>query len=375
MMKIELVQSLAFSAPMIISLICCVLLLLYLHNNALSAQRKLIILMILTSAVAFFCWVGVVLYIINYKAFVWFNTFFFFCLLLDQVLLYHFMFIITGTGYKRNFYAIHYIIPVVLAVVMGVWSLMTPYEVQYYIVESRGENAPGYLWYSRFFSSTVPMLIVYNVVYPLAGFYRVRAYRREVVNYSADEYPASLGWFYRLIFLLLLTLPLASATLIVHKSVLLSSVFSIAGILLPIIQYLVICYNLISGNFVIIEPHTPTEGISAAKYSLLDRKRFERYMREEKPYLNPKLKITEVAFGLCTNRSYVSTFINKEYGMNFSRYINLCRLRELDKLRISPENACYTNMELVLMAGFSCYRSYIRVREYEEKLRLPMVLE
>jgi AraC-like DNA-binding protein len=318
---------------------------------------------------AFFCWFGIILYVMDYDAFVRFNTFFFLALMLDQVLLYHFMFIITGTGNKRRFNTIHYIVPVILAVIMGVWSLLTPYEVQYYIVESRGENAPGYLWYSRFFSSTVPIFIIYNIIYPIAGFYRIRVYRREVVNYSADEYRTSVGWLYMLVFLILLTLPLASGVLFVHKSIFFNSTLTIIGALLPIFQYVIICYNLISGNYVIIDidPAPPIGEIVESETSLLNRKRFEQYIYNKKPYKNSKLRIIDVAADLCTNRSYVSAFINKEYGMNFSRYINLRRLEELDNLRLLPENSKSSGLELVLMAGFSGYRSYLRVKKDENQ--------
>ncbi|MEI3096093.1 MAG: hypothetical protein V8T33_07025 [Parabacteroides distasonis] len=48
------------------------------------------------------------------------------------------------------------------------------------------------------------------------------------------------------------------------------------------------------------------------------------------------MRITDLAAGLSTNRSYLSAFINKEYGMNFCRLINRCRLMALDRLRVSP---------------------------------------
>lgn len=201
----------------------------------------------------------------------------------------------------------------------------------------------------------------------------MRAYRREVVNYSADDYPASVGWLYRLIFLIWLSLPLASGVLFVHKSVLFSSSLAVVGAFLPIFQYLIICYNLLSGNYVIIEP--AVKETAAEKTAAFDSCRFERYMCESKPYLNPKLRITDVAAGLGTNRSYISSLVNGQYGMNFSRYVNRLRLEELDRLRTAPQSAGYTNMELVLMAGFSSYRSYLRVKAEDDKAKTIKVFE
>ncbi|MFR1292096.1 MAG: hypothetical protein ACLSB7_07775 [Parabacteroides distasonis] len=47
----------------------------------------------------------------------------------------------------------------------------------------------------------------------------------------------------------------------------------------------------------------------------------------------------------------------------------------LDRLRVSPANAGKTNMELVLMAGFSGYRNYLRVKKEEDRLALLKVFE
>mgnify|MGYP006886386467 CR=1 FL=1 len=45
------------------------------------------------------------------------------------------------------------------------------------------------------------------------------------------------------------------------------------------------------------------------------------------------------------------------------------------RLRVSPANAGKTNMELVLMAGFSGYRNYLRVKKEEDRLALLKVFE
>lgn len=374
----DLIQSMGFSMPMFASLICCVLLGTYYRNSDEYLQRKLIIIIFFTYIAACMCWFGIILYVVSYDAFVWFNTFFFLASMLYQVLLYHFMFIIAGTGNRRKFNAAHYVVPTVLAMVMGIWSLLTPYDIQYYIVESRGENAPGYLWYSRFFSSTIPIFIVYNILYSLLGLRQIRAYRREVVSYSADEQRASANWLYQLICLIWLTLPLSGITLFMHKSNFFNSILTVPGAFLPVFQYLLICYNLMAGNYIIISPPAEEEEQRSDRKegaTPLKRISFERYIRTKQPYLNPGLKITDICSDLGKNRTYLSGFINKTYGMNFSRYINRYRLKELDRLRSLPEYKQHSNMDLVLMAGFSCYRSYLRAKHDDDKSRILKVFE
>lgn len=363
----DIIQVVGFSLPMFAALVCALFMAIHLKNATEKAQKKLVKIMIMTYISAVSCWFGVIVYVVDYDCFVGYNTLFFFSLMFDQVLLYHFLFIITGTGRQERFNSLHYLIPVILTLIMGIWSLAVPYEVQYYIVETRGEPAPGYLWYSRFFSATVPIFILYNILYPLLGLFRVRAYQKEVVNYSADEQRASAGWLYKLIFLVWLTLPVASGVLFVHKRVFFGSALTAMGALLPIFQYLIICYNLMSGNYVIIQPAAMEDGVKDnAKTTKIDKKKFEAYVKDRKPYLNPKLKITDMCTDLGTNRSYLSSFINNEYGMNFSSYINRQRLDELDKIRLAPLRKGMDGIDLVLCAGFSSYRSYIRVKKRED---------
>ncbi|MDR3268137.1 MAG: hypothetical protein LBT83_03620 [Tannerella sp.] len=50
-------------------------------------------------------------------------------------------------------------------------------------------------------------------------------------------------------------------------------------------------------------------------------------------------------------------------------------MKELDRLRLSPDHRENTNLELVLMAGFSSYRSYLRVKNDEDKRRVLKMFE
>lgn len=94
----------------------------------------------------------------------------------------------------------------------------------------------------------------------------------------------------------------------------------------------------------------------------LDRKEFERYFRKHKPYLKPDLTINELAAQLQSNRTYVSKFINRVYGMNFNSYLNYCRLHELARLQSLSINKGRSTASLIQEAGFGNYRSYMRAK-------------
>ena len=71
-----------------------------------------------------------------------------------------------------------------------------------------------------------------------------------------------------------------------------------------------------------------------------------------------------MAKDLFSNRTYISAFINREYGMNFNRFINHYRLKEVERLQSEAieRKQKVSSMEIVIHAGFSNYRSYFRAK-------------
>ena len=154
-----------------------------------------------------------------------------------------------------------------------------------------------------------------------------------------------------------------------------SSYFVWLGVLPTFVFYMMLCYNMLDKNYLIVQPEALKVEDMPPNLPALDRKRLERYLREKKPYLDPKLRITDLARRLSTNRSYLSAFIEQGVWHEFLSLDKPLRLMALDRLRVSPANAGKTNMELVLMAGFSGYRNYLRVKKEEDRLALLKVFE
>lgn len=360
-----ILQLTALSGPMFSAWVCSALCFMHYYQTRHTHQGKLSRLLGYTFIFGALCWYGAVLYISNYKLFIYFNPFFFLILMLDQVLLYKFVYTITNTKQRRKFKRIHYIIPLAITLFIGVWSVTIPFEMKYQLVASRGIIHPEYPVFSLFFSSSTFVFCIYNILYSILAFRRANEYRREVINYSADTEKTSVRWIYSLIALIIIIIPIPLATIFYPRNIVFGSPLIILGTLPALVQHGLLTYNLISGNYVIIEPSTGEESkpIITAK---LDRKKFEKYIREKKPYLDPKLKITDMCLDFGTNRSYLSAFINQEYRMNFSRYINYLRLEELQLLRVDPTHKNDNTIDLILHAGFSSYRSYIRVKQTED---------
>jgi AraC-like DNA-binding protein len=80
--------------------------------------------------------------------------------------------------------------------------------------------------------------------------------------------------------------------------------------------------------------------------------------RKERIHLNTKLTIQDVAQLVGTNRTYVSSIINQQYGVNFCTYVNNFRMDELNN--VLKKNPHMTNQNLAESCGFGSVDSLKR---------------
>ncbi|GHT85228.1 hypothetical protein FACS18947_3730 [Bacteroidia bacterium] len=339
-MSRELIQASVFSIPAVCALVCLVMMLLDTLYTGKNRQEKLLRLFLsLTFGVAALCWTGLMFQAVAPEVFIRYSVVFMLTLMFDQILIYRFVHIITATERHSRFNRLHFVVPVLLTAVVE----LTGYAIL-----------------------TSVVFVVYNTLYPVLGILRIRRYRRSIEDYSADAQRTSLNWLLLMQVLTLMTTPIPLFGMLFNVDVFSGSWLSVQGALPAFFIYPILCYNLLSDNYVIVTPDDDAELPDAD--AAMTPKHFARYLRDTKPYLNPQLRITDVATDLHSNRSSISALVNREYGMNFSRLINRCRLKELNRLRLSPDNREKDNLELVLMAGFSSYRSYLRVKREEDRM-------
>lgn len=78
---------------------------------------------------------------------------------------------------------------------------------------------------------------------------------------------------------------------------------------------------------------------------------FEAWMEKEKPYLNKDFRLTDLMQVLPLNRTYLSQFINGEYGCNFYQLVTTYRINEAK--RLMRENPEMKMLEIAEQSGFS----------------------
>lgn len=329
------------------------------------------------------------------------NGLYMFSLMAMPVFLYAFIFKITGTDKPERFSNLHYLAPTLLAIFLIVVSLFTPVEEQMLTIKGNGAYCGGSRLF--FYASNGKMLIrlIFSIVYIVLIFKRLPGYRRYIVHYSSNESKSSLRWVPIYLGAFIATIPIPLLGQFVPRDALVSNGFAFFHIFILILQHSFLTFHVIKGHYILYEDAQPErrqaipdeclplvdanetqlgdvdkenelqmqdshEDSSVvaklpAKKELLTCERFECYINAKRPYLNSELKITDLVNDLNVNRTYISSFINAEYGLNFSQYINLCRLSEYQRLRQCSDYADKSNTELVEMAGFGSYRSYRRM--------------
>ena len=85
------------------------------------------------------------------------------------------------------------------------------------------------------------------------------------------------------------------------------------------------------------------------------------YMEHDKPYLNAKLSISNVASKLNCTETELSQLLNSHMSVNFANFINVYRVNEI-KNRLNQENLSkYTLKALSEQCGFSSKTTFYRV--------------
>ncbi|WP_163216924.1 hypothetical protein [Bacteroides sp. 224] len=333
-------------------------------------------------------WFSFFIYTYHPAGFVCLNSFVYAAVLLTVVSYYRYIFQLTSSDIRQNISVWHYIIAAIVPGALFVCSFFIPFDVQEALVAGRGQLYEGYKIYSLLFLSKPILLFVYGMVYTVASIRRLFAYYTTAK--SKEDVPIKLKrWVVALMAIALTILLFAVFMLLVPRSRLTSTGGFLGLVLLSCCQHIVLGYNAICRNFLIYmvkeeageaTPDIPEQAekpeLKKREYKRtsevtlspqgklvstpITKKHFEAYMRNNKPYLNPKMKITDLIEPLKANRTAISNFVNTTYGINFNCYINQLRLKEVRRLQKLPSNVNTDLAKLVKIAGFTDVRHYHR---------------
>ncbi|MGW8313950.1 MAG: helix-turn-helix domain-containing protein [Bacteroidales bacterium] len=85
------------------------------------------------------------------------------------------------------------------------------------------------------------------------------------------------------------------------------------------------------------------------------------FFEDEKPYLNSRLSLKEVADALNTSENQLSHILNKQTGKNFFEFVNSYRVEEFKSMAMLPEYRNYTLISMAYDSGFNSKATFNRV--------------
>lgn len=321
--------------------------------------------------------------------FTWLNIVCLLSFILPAIFFFRIIRFLTRLGQPENFSLLHYVLPGILVIVMLIWSLFVPFNIQLEIVKGKAEVFPaGYESFARFYTFKPLLRVIFGLVYYLLVIRVLTSYYKRAEKKVIVRKPAK--WVLFLVGISLASLFSSVLPTLMKRSEFYSSIWTMMVALSIAMQHVLLAYHImrrdyvpyiitekapkqqkvikkhaqqIEGQAVEIKQRTPRKQYSGK----LNRRSFETFIRNEKPYLNPDYKITDLVEALDINRTALSSFINRTYGMNFNRYLNRLRLKELERLRSHPDGRGKSISSLLDKAGFKDFRNYSRAAAAERE--------
>lgn len=294
-----------------------------------------------------------------------------------QIFFYWFVFELTKTDLKESFSGFHFVLPVVFSVI--ILALLLIHKSMETLVDllNGKDSGLGRNYLLTYMSNVYGLKLLFGVAYVGFSCVRLLQYNRFIRNYSANEEKASLRWLWFLIFISVVAMPFPLLWIYMMGKMMVSLWAIVTLALLLLFSYVYLTLHVIRKDRfrVIYVPEKEVASVASgvlssikedsavSKKSVLKKALFEEYIVLQKPFLNQDLRITDLVDVFHVNRTYISSFINVEYNMNFSTYINNHRMEEYRRLSRLPENLHRSKQELVEMAGFNSYRSFLRIKK------------
>lgn len=381
--------------PVFSAITCSALVAMSLRDCLTQEERRLKKILLAYLSLSALGWYMTFCYEFHPVLFTWLNILCLLSYVLPSVFFYRIVRYLTRLGKPERFSPLHFLLPGLLAGVLILWSLCVPMEVQFEIVEGKAVVFPaGYEAFTRFFTLKPLLRVLFGMAYyvltiaVLAGYYHRTRGKQAPGRQTA-------GWVVFLVGISIASLLSSLLPTFMPRATILHSLWTLLAACAIAFQHVLLSYHIIrrkyrlyttpdnaagQGAVTIMEAATqpeaePTTELADSPESApeppakpprrhhsgkLTRVRLEAYFRHEKPWLDPGCKIADLVEVFDVNRTALSAFINRTYGMNFNRYLNRWRLREFDRLRALPSNRGKSMRSLVEKAGFDNYRTYLR---------------
>ena len=200
-------------------------------------------------------------------------------------------------------------------------------------------------------------VFVYGTSYLIWTHINIGIYNQKLKEQFSFTDHINLGWLRKILwFFFVLMSVWVLDTVMVHEYM------DCVYLLVSVTIWMIIDYFLYKHKEVMdsLNAHTPeTADADADQAPLSDLgRRIDRLFAEEKIFLNPNLKISDVAVAVGSNRTYVSAYFNREASTSFYDYVNGLRIEYACHYLINSDDSVKLIAE---KSGYNSSQSFIRV--------------
>jgi AraC-like DNA-binding protein len=204
-------------------------------------------------------------------------------------------------------------------------------------------------------------IVVSGITYSIIAYIKLNKYAILIDNNFSNNDSINLNWLKSLIWGVGI-LFLVVATFVISKDLLKIDlainpdiiIYSCMTLSILLLGYFGIRHQNIFTDNIIVENTSKDSyhksGLKEDEASMIHQ-RLLQIMEEEKPYLQPKLSLTNLAYLVNTSPNHLSQIINQFENKNFNDFVNQYRVEEFIHLAI--ENNQYSYLALALEAGFN----------------------
>jgi len=201
-----------------------------------------------------------------------------------------------------------------------------------------------------------PIQLTLLLTYVIAANILLWQYRAELKKYYSSSHRKNYSWIqffcygYTAKCLIDIVYVVNRFTPVPRMDILMFVLFS-----LLLVFILTIVYKALTEPYLFSEP-----AIIKYESSLLTEeqkteylKKLTAYMKNEKPYLNPELTISQLSEKLSIPRRYVSQIINENLHQNFFDFVNSYRVQEAKTLLAATSSSKKNILEILFDSGFN----------------------
>ncbi len=242
---------------------------------------------------------------------------------------------------------------------------------------------------SRFLSGVLIIISLSPIIYTIWSLIILKRHRQKIPElYSYASEKMKLDWLWYLTWSMLLVSVIA---LILNAVIAFSDIFDWIQLRLYVLVFSVLWvfslgyYGIRRTSFFQAYPLISGHDSAGPGISELDKKKYEKtkispdtykqyekkllaHMKREKPYLDQKLTITELARQVDLPTYVLSQLLNEYLNQNFFEFVNKYRIEEVKKRYAEPESKNLTLIGIAMDSGFNSKSSFNRIfKQYTGK--------